>query len=62
MWFLDRDFSFLKRSLETPWLMIWKNPHSLQAKEREDKEDEDKGCDISNIGSLMAVLDLDMII
>lgn len=48
--YLDNEWSWLQRSLEISWLIMWKNPQSLQALEREVREDGCIGCEMSKIG------------
>lgn len=40
---------------------MWKNPHSLHAKEREERCDGVKGLDTSKTGRSMEVLDVSMV-
>ena len=55
----ERDLSFLKRSMEIPWLVMWKKPHSLQANKRDERDDGSKGwdCPMSKTGSSIEVWD-----
>lgn len=48
---LERAKILLWISLEMPWLVMWKKPHSLHACEREDSVDRSRGLEISKTGS-----------